>query len=71
MPEPQRPPEDELASLRAEVRRLEGELAEAHKEVKHWKANHDHQVRSKQRGHEIQADIIAALRDELDTLRGG
>lgn len=66
-----RSPEEELASLRAKVRRLEHELAEARKEVVHWKANHDHQVRSKQKGHEIQADIIAALRDELDALRAG
>jgi len=55
--------------LQLEVNRLRSELAEAKKEIAHWKVNHDSQVRSKRRGHEIQADIIADLRDELDALR--
>jgi uncharacterized small protein (DUF1192 family) len=56
--------------LQSEVDRLKTELAAAKKELHHWKSNHDAQVRSKQRGHEIMSDIIAALRDELDELKG-
>jgi hypothetical protein len=56
--------------LQGEVDRLKRELAATKKELHHWKSNHDAQVRSKQRGHEIMSDIIAALRDELDELKG-
>ncbi len=48
---------------------LERELAEARKQIEHWRANHAEQVRRKHRGVEIKEEIIAEQNREITDLR--